>query len=266
MIFYKAINRLLEPAACTESRCRCYSQAWLLGLIFVALAAGEGHFTARAGDTAPADTGTSNLVINAEVTPPAVVSTPATNSSISSLIDNMDVLDDKHKLVAGDKITFRVVEDEDDPKSLMVNDDGDVQVPYIGIFPARGKTCKQLAQDLKVALEKKYYYHATVIIGVDLQFTQGIVYLVGAVAKPGPEEIPREEVLTVGKAILRAGGFTDYADQKHVRVTRGSDDGSNDKVVFTVDVAQIFEKGKTENDRTLEPGDLIYVPERVIRF
>lgn len=247
-------------------RWRSPVQPWLLSLIVVTLAAANAHFTALAADTSPADSGTNNLAGGVAAASSSAVSTSATNSSMSTLIDNMDVLDDKHKLIAGDKVTFRVVEDEDDPKSLIVNDDGDVQVPYIGIFPARGKTCKQLAQDLKTALEKKYYYQATVIIGVDSQITQGIVYLVGAVSKPGPEEIPREEQLTVGKAILRAGGFTDYADQKHVRVTRSGDEGSNEKVVFTVDVAQIFEKGKTENDRTLEPGDLIYVPERVIRF
>jgi polysaccharide export outer membrane protein len=254
-IFESLVKRLARPAG----QWGLPVPSGTLGLVVMMIVAGGGRMVARAADALPADAGTNSPVTIA-------TSALATNSSISSLIDNMDVLDDKHKLLAGDKITFRVVEDEDDPKSLIVNDDGDVQVPYIGIFPARGKTCKQLAQDLKTALEKKYYYQATVIIGVDSQVTQGIVYLVGAVAKPGPEEIPREEVLTVGKAILRAGGFTDYADQKHVRVTRVSDDGSNDKVVFTVDVAEIFEKGKTENDRTLEPGDLIYVPERVIRF
>jgi len=247
-----------------EQRLHCPKQPWLLALICVTLGAADCQFKVRAAD-ASVDSGT-NIVVNAAGVPVPSTSTTVTNSSIAALIDNMDVLDDKHKLIPGDKVTFRVVEDEDDPKSLMVNDEGDVQVPYIGIFPARGKTCKQLAQDLKVALEKKYYYQATVIVGVDSQITQGIVYLVGAVSKPGPEEIPREEELTVGKAILRAGGFTDYADQKHVRITRTGDDGSSEKVVFTVDVAQIFEKGKTENDRALEPGDLIYVPERVIRF
>ncbi len=38
------------------------------------------------------------------------------------------------------------------------------------------------------------------------------------------------------------------------------------KKILTVNVAEIFEKGKTENDLTLQPGDLIFVPERMIRF
>jgi hypothetical protein len=33
-----------------------------------------------------------------------------------------------------------------------------------------------------------------------------------------------------------------------------------------VDVAEILERGKTEKDLKLEPGDLIFVPSRLINF
>jgi ribosomal protein L16 Arg81 hydroxylase len=33
-----------------------------------------------------------------------------------------------------------------------------------------------------------------------------------------------------------------------------------------VDVGEIFDKGKVETDLVLEPGDLIYTPDRLIRF
>jgi protein involved in polysaccharide export with SLBB domain len=92
------------------------------------------------------------------------------------------------------------------------------------------------------------------------------VYIVGPVRSPGPQEIPSDEVLTLSKAILRAGGFGEYADKHKVRVTRkGAGAGGQDQVL-TVDVAEILEKGKTESDLPLEAGDLIYVPERLIRF
>jgi protein involved in polysaccharide export with SLBB domain len=81
---------------------------------------------------------------------------------------------------------------------------------------------------------------------------------------PGPQDIPSDEVLTLSKAILRAGGFTDFADRKNVKVTR--QEGGADKQTFVVDVGEIFDKGKTENDVALKPGDLIYIPERMIRF
>ena len=209
----------------------------------------------------------SSKSIQAVSTKNSTSSTAAsTNVPAINLINSMDGLDDKYKLIVGDRLSFRVVEDEDDPITLEVTDSGEIEAPYVGRFPAEGKTCKQLAEELKAALEKKYYYQATVIIAVNSMATRGIVYLEGAVGRPGPQEIPREEPLTVGKAILRAGGFTGFADEKHVRVIRANKGGSGENEAFVVDVSQIFEKGKTENDQRLEPGDFIIIPERMIRF
>ena len=142
-----------------------------------------------------------------------------------------------------------------------------MEVPYLGRFPAENRTCKQLARELKAALEKEYYYQATVIIAVNsMARSRGKVYLVGPVRMPGPQELPSDEVLTLSKAILRAGGFTDFADKHNVKITRQESTGKSDKVTLVVDVGQIFDKGKTEKDVALKSGDLIYIPERMIRF
>jgi protein involved in polysaccharide export with SLBB domain len=195
------------------------------------------------------------------------LSSTTTNSTPSGSTNSMDALDDKYRLAIGDRLSFRIVEDEDEPKPLFVTDSGELEVPYIGRFPALGKSCKELARALKVELEKEYYYEATVIIAVDVMTkSRGKVYLVGAVRTPGPQEIPSDEVFTVSKAILRAGGFTDFADKHNDKVTRkGTGPGGSDKS-FTVNVAEILEKGRTEKDMVLEPGDLVYIPERTIRF
>ena len=188
----------------------------------------------------------------------AITSAPSTGST-----NKMDTLDDKHKLAIGDRLSFRIVEDEEDSKPLFVTDSGDLEVPYVGRIPAVERTCKELASVLKTELEKEHYYQATVVIAVDLMArSRGKVYLVGPVRVPGPQEIPSDEVLTLSKAILRAGGFTDFADKKTVKVTRKA---GGDKT-FTVNVAEILEKGRTQSDLPLEPGDLIYVQERLIRF
>ena len=178
-----------------------------------------------------------------------------------------NVLDDKYRLAIGDQLSFQILEDGDDPVHLVVTDSGDLQIPYIGRYPAVGKTCKQLAQELKAGLEKEYYKQATVVVAVDLKpESRGKIYLVGAIRGPGPEEISSDEVLTVSKAILRAGGFTDYADEKKVKVTRSTGAGSGGEKTFIVNVEQILENGKTADDMPLQPGDLIFVPERMIRF
>jgi protein involved in polysaccharide export with SLBB domain len=190
-----------------------------------------------------------------------------TNSASHISTNSMDASDDQYRLAIGDRISFRIKEDENDPVPLTVTDSGDLEVPYIGHFPAVGKTCKELAQALKVELEKTYYYRATVIISVDLMTkSRGKVYLVGPVRMPGPQDIPSDEVLTLSKAILRAGGFTDFADKHHVKITRQGGTGEIDKETLVVDVGEIFDKGKTENDVALKPGDLIYIPERLVHF
>ena len=94
----------------------------------------------------------------------------------------------------------------------------------------------------------------------------GKVYLVGPVRMPGPQEIPSDEVLTLGKAIQRAGGFGDFADRKHVKITRKAGAGDADSKTFIVDVTEIYEKGRTDKDIPLESGDQIFIPERLIRF
>jgi len=196
--------------------------------------------------------------------PPAnhVEQSGATNGAAPAI-----ALDNTHLLAIGDQISFRIVEDEDDARSLTVTDSGELEVPYVGRFPAVGKTCKQLAAQLKTELEKEYYYRATVIVAVNVMAkSRGRVYLVGPVHAPGPQEIPSDEVLTLSKAILRAGGFTDFADKKNIRVTRRAKAGESQDEVYTINVEKVLEKGRVENDLPLEPGDLIFVPEKLIHF
>lgn len=190
-----------------------------------------------------------------------------TNMSNTGPTNSMDALDDKHKLTIGDRLSFRIIEDDDDPRQIPVTDSGDLEVPYIGRYPAVGKTCKELAWKLKAELEKKYYFHATVIIaGNEWARSQGKIYIFGPVRAPGPQDIPNDEVLTVSKAILRAGGFGDYANRSKVEVRRKPATPGGKDQVLTVDVAQILDKGKNDSDLPLEAGDLIYVPERLLRF
>jgi polysaccharide export outer membrane protein len=204
-------------------------------------------------------------VLNPAPTNPAAVATPT--NAVPVITNAMDALDGKYRLAIGDRLSFRVVEDEEDPKQLFVTDSGDLEVPLLGRFPALGRTCKELAQALKKEFERDYYYNATVIIAVDVMTrARGRVYLVGPVRSPGPQEVPSDETLTVSKAIMRAGGFGDFADKKNVKITRKGTVPGQPEQSFIVDVAEILERGRVDRDLPLEPGDLIYIPERLIRF
>jgi polysaccharide export outer membrane protein len=188
---------------------------------------------------------------------------PGTASSTVMCSNSMAVLDDKKRLGTDDFVSFRVVEDRDnESQRLRVNDNGELEVPYIGLVQAQGKTCRELAYNIKSALEREYYYHATVILAVDKvsEKSRGKIYVYGAVKGQGPQEIPTDETYTASKAIIRAGGFGDFADKRKVKVTRknGQD--------VVVDLKRVIEQGRTEDDVVLQPDDQIYVPQRLVNF
>jgi protein involved in polysaccharide export with SLBB domain len=148
-----------------------------------------------------------------------------------------------------------------------VADSGDLDVPYVGRVPAADKTCKQLADELKTQLEKEYYHRATVVIALDLaNKLLGRVYVWGQVRNQGPIDMALNENLTAGKAILRAGGFADFANKKRVKVIRGAGADGTGKRTFELNMVDILEKGKSEEDVVLQPDDFIIVPSRLINF
>ena len=195
----------------------------------------------------------------------SAVEQPADGTASSTVMrtNSMSVLDDKKRLGTDDFVSFRVVEDRDDlSQRLRVNDNGELEVPYVGLVPAQGKTCRELAYNIKSALEREYYYHATVILAVDKvsEKSRGKIYVYGAVKSQGPQEIPTDETYTVSKAVIRAGGFGDFADKRKVKVTRknGGD--------LVVDLKRVIEQGHTEDDVVLRPDDQIYVAQRLVNF
>ncbi|MCI0539106.1 MAG: polysaccharide biosynthesis/export family protein [Verrucomicrobiales bacterium] len=206
----------------------------------------------------------SFLALLVSLMPLAGAETTSTNESASStalVATTVEPLDDKQALALGDRVSFRILEEPEEPKILTVADSGELEVPYIGRVQAADKTCRALAVEIKALLEKDYYYQATVVLAVDLlSKNRGRVYVFGQLRGSGPLDLLNDEVLTLSKAILRAGGFSDFADRRHVRLTRKSGQ------TFMVDVAEILEKGRAEKDQKLQPDDLIYVPSRLVNF
>lgn len=186
----------------------------------------------------------------------------ATNSAVLPFNSNYQH-DDQHKLRAGDKISFRIEQDQDDAKSMLVTDSGEVEVPYIGRVMAASKTCKSLAEELKTALEKEYYYHANVQIGLDsINKVRGKAYIWGQVLKTGTVDIPVDEKLTVSKAILQSGGPGAWANTKEVKIIRKS--GTEIQTKF-VNLDEVM-RGKVDGDIALEPEDMVIIPEKLIKF
>ena len=180
-------------------------------------------------------------------------------------------LENNYKIAIGEDLSFRILEDQDAPVILHVNEAGQIDVPFMGKVQAASKTPYALAQEIKRCLEGSLYKKATVVItaarwgaGAGGNWNTGgpaRIYVVGEVNQKGPLDLPSDESLTVSRAILRAGGFSDFADTRNVKLIR-----KNGTLTLTtvVNVPAIVAPGSIERDPVLQPGDVILVPSRMI--
>jgi polysaccharide biosynthesis/export protein len=196
----------------------------------------------------------------------------------ASIINDMQVIDNTRTIRSGDLISLRIVEDRKDALQLRVGVTGDINAPHIGIVRAAGRTCRELAFQMKSQLEKSLYVTATVIVAIDQTIEDTgrkgvgvgygsedleVVTVFGQVARQGKYEMPTEEDLTISQAILLSGGFAQFANKKKVKVVRQTPQGAKN---ILVNVDQIMRKGRMEKDIPLRKGDVIIVDEVKVNF
>ena len=220
-------------------------------------------------------------------TPGATAAASPTNAApvspvTAATLTSMAALDDKINLEVGDTISFRVIEDRDAAIPLMVTDTGEVNFPYINRVKVAGKTCHQVAMEVKKLLEVDYYKRATVIVGLDVIVgkdktpAKDMAWVVGEVRQVGPFELIKAQPMTVSQIILRAGGFGDFADKRKIKVIHRNEKApdsdanqllaaDNVKDAQIIDVQSVFE-GKSTTDPVVKPGDYIIVPKQWVHF
>ena len=227
-----------------------------------------------------------------ELTLPNRIDQVDSTSSVATTT-NMERLDTTRELLIGDVLSFRIVEDEEPVTRLVVTDSGEVDVPYIGLTPAKGKTCKALAGLIKKQLEKDYYHKATVIVGLNynLYGSRSIatapratvanagrtaqarsqllakdgVTIMGLVQTPGIYEIASDagDGVLLSHSILRAGGLQSFANDKKVRIIRGS---GKTKKTITVNLRAVMKNGELDQDVPIRRGDVIIIDRRTFNF
>jgi polysaccharide biosynthesis/export protein len=89
-----------------------------------------------------------------------------------------------------------------------------------------------------------------------------VVYVTGNVNKPGTLRLFQDETLTAYSAILRAGGFSRFANLKKCTVVR--DLGNGEKIQMPLNVKEI-QKGLAP-DIVLQGKDIVVVPESFFSF
>jgi polysaccharide export outer membrane protein len=82
----------------------------------------------------------------------------------------------------------------------------------------------------------------------------------------GKYPLPPETVMTLKDLVLKAGGFQDTANGTKVRVSRVNADGTTRIHIKDIDsvIRGKDTKNSTDGSFALEPGDVVYVPEKII--
>lgn len=175
-----------------------------------------------------------------------------------------------YRIANTDRIRIIVVQEDDLTSIVRVDAKGCVNLKYVGEVSVVG----MLVSEAEKAIEKayrdgRYLRNPQVTINVE-EYAPRQVSISGEVRSAGIYPLPVETVMTVADLVMKAGGFSDMAKGSEVKVTRFSPDGRTVARVIVVNVESII-KGKAKNkDLTednsleLEPGDIVYVPQRII--
>jgi polysaccharide export outer membrane protein len=156
-------------------------------------------------------------------------------------------------LGAGDVVEVRVFQEPELSGVYQVGTDGDIIFPLCKSVPVSGLTPNAAAETIRDCLAKKYMRDPQVSVLVK-EYNSKKIFVFGEVQKPGT--FPYQDGMSVVQAVTLAGGFTKTAAQNSTSVTRHVG-GTETKIKVSV---QDIALGKASNF-TLEPGDIVYVPE-----
>jgi polysaccharide export outer membrane protein len=148
-----------------------------------------------------------------------------------------------YTLDSGDKLRVIVFGQEGISNSYLVDAGGNVNLPLIGVVPARGATPQQLARRIAARLQQGYIRAPHVSVEVEAYRP---FFILGEVTTPG--QYPYVADMTVEQAIAIAGGFSPRASKRTVELTRS--------------VLGRPAKAEVPLGYAMRPGDTIVVKER----
>jgi len=150
------------------------------------------------------------------------------------------------KLRSGDEINLFVVGYEDLKGTFLINSDGTIEIPLVGLLKAGGLTIDEFKQVLTKELYKYVLTNPQIILSALYR-----VSVLGEVNNPGLYKINGTE--RVSDLIAMAGGVTEDARLSKAKITR------NDQVIVS-NLNEVIKRGKFISDVGIHSGDIIYIP------
>jgi polysaccharide biosynthesis/export protein len=145
----------------------------------------------------------------------APVPPSATVRKVREVVPVMAPDDGPYTLDSGDRLRIVVFGQDALSNNYIVDAEGQVALPLIGVVTARGLTTRELAASIKGRLANGYIREPSVAVEVEIYRP---FFVLGEVTYPG--QYPYVPNMTVENAIAIAGGFTPRGFKYTVAVTR----------------------------------------------
>jgi polysaccharide export outer membrane protein len=189
--------------------------------------------------------------------------TPAQNAAVpeDSFRSQVPLMQDRHpryRVMPSDvlAISFPLSTELNQP-SVTVQPDGYITLGNVGTVYVQGATIPEIVETLKKAYAKILH---DPVIAVDITNFQHPQFVVsGQIGKPGQYDLRANT--TVSEAIAIGGGFLPTAKSQVFLFRRVSLDWME---VKKLDMRTLLKGKKLNEDVQLQPGDMIFVPEKFI--
>lgn len=164
------------------------------------------------------------------------------------------ITEERYRLQPGDVLEIQYRYSPEFNQTVTVQPDGYVTLEIGGDVKVAGQTVEQARQTiLRRASARLRDPVATIVLK---EFQKPYFVVAGEVAQPGKIEM-RERVTAI-QAIMLAGGMKESARSSQVVVFRKIN--SDMAEVKLLNLKSIRRTSDLENDLTLQPGDMVYVP------
>lgn len=162
---------------------------------------------------------------------------------------------ENYRIRIGDEIEILVWEQDGFNTLTTVSNHGNITVPLVGEIFVVGLTRAELERELKRSLSQ--YIRGEIIFNVSIRSTDRLLISVfGMVTRP--DNYPILEGTSIFRVVSMAGGPTDQADMRRVRIYR--------KYGFpyteTLDLSYYLETGLMDQAAMVYPGDVIFIPKK----
>lgn len=151
----------------------------------------------------------------------------------------------------GDVISISVWQKPEFTQQVLVPPSGKIRLLLVGEVEIKGKTLEQIRIEMQEKLKK---YLQNPIVEVSWVSPNFGVYFFGEISTG---VIKINQNITILEALIQRGGPGQYADKSRIVLIRRSP-GKETRYVF--DMNKYLSGEDLEQNRYLQPGDMIYVP------